>query len=156
MPRKRAPCCEAPGTTRFVWRIISGRFRKTALRRSVRPRFHKRLHALARQRVGALVLGVAGMAFYPAPVHAVIRQGFLQALPEIHVLHRFLVGGLPTAALPLREPGRDAELEILAVGVDVHLDAFLERLQRLDRGHHLHAGVGGEWLAAADLLLSLG
>src|SRR5690606_17289163 len=73
-------------------------------------------------------------------------------LPQVVVLHRLLVGGQPAALLPAVDPLVDALPDVLAVGVQLDLAGLGQRLQRLDRGHQLHAAVGGVELPAADLL----
>src|SRR3546814_15939583 len=67
----------------------------------------------------------------------------------------FRSGGLPAVALPAVNPFHDAVAQVVAVGVEVDLGWALQRLQRHDGGHHLHAAVGGRALAAAELLLHL-
>src|ERR1700691_276297 len=102
----------------------------------------------ARQRVGALVFGMAGMAPDPAPRDAVADERGFEPLPQIPVPHRFLVGRLPAALLPGFEPQRDAVMEIAAVGVNHGAHAALQVLERGDRRHHFHAVVGGLLLEA--------
>ena len=48
---------------------------------------------------------------------------------------------------------RDAEPDVLRVGVEVDRAGPRQRLERLDRGGELHAVVGGQRLAAGELLL---
>ena len=105
------------------------------------------------QRIGALVAGVAGMALDPAPIDRVLRGQRIQALPEVDVLHRLLVGRLPAALLPVVDPRRDALAHVLAVGVKLHAAVALERGQRFDHGGEFHAVVGGERFAAPEFLL---
>src|SRR5580692_4706461 len=45
--------------------------------------------------VGALVHVMAGVAFDPVPAHVMRLQGGFEALPQIDILHRLLVGGAP-------------------------------------------------------------
>ena len=78
----------------------------------------------------------------------------VEAPPEVVVLDRLLVGGAPAVALPVGEPAGDAVAHILRVGVQLDAARALQRLQRRDRGHQLHAVVGGGRLAAAQLLLA--
>src|SRR5262245_10484865 len=59
---------------------------------------------LARQLVGALVLGVAGMALHPMPFDVMGLECLVEPLPEIDVLDRLLVGGAPAVALPAVDP----------------------------------------------------
>src|SRR5271166_4141558 len=98
-------------------------------------------HALAGEPVGALVQFVAGVTPDPEP--------------EVLVLDRLLVGGAPAVALPDVEPTGHAAAQILRVRVQAHQAGALQRLERLDRRRELHAVVGGERLAALQLLLLL-
>ena len=63
-----------------------------------RPLRLERRHAHAGQFVGALVLDVAGVALDPVPFHLVAAVGLVERLPQLAVLHRLLVGGLPAVA----------------------------------------------------------
>src|SRR5579859_8294321 len=81
----------------------------------LRPRRLARLDdALAGQRVGTLVLGMAGMALDPDPFDLMALQGLFERQPQIDVLHRLLVGRFPAVALPAVDEARDAVLQILA------------------------------------------
>src|SRR6266700_1270705 len=111
--------------------------------------------AVARELVGALVLVMAGMALDPVPAHLVRLQRRVEPLPEFDVLDRLLVRGAPAIALPAVNPGRDALPHILAVGIEIDLAGLLQRLQRRDRRHQLHAVVGGVRLAALQFLFDL-
>ena len=106
-----------------------------------------------RARVGALVEIMAGMAAHPVPAHLMLVDRGIETLPQIVVLHRLAVGGFPAVALPLVDPAHDAVAQVLAVGVNVDHARPLERFQRRDRRHQLHAVVGRERLAALELLL---
>src|SRR6267378_8471148 len=115
-----------------------------------RPQLRDRL---AGKLVGALVEIVAGMAAHPVPPYRVVGERGIEPLPQIDILHRLAISGLPPVAFPTLDPGHDAVAQILAVGVKVHGAGSLERLERRDRGHQLHAVVGGVRLAALELLL---
>src|ERR1700752_4987402 len=52
-------------------------------------------HGLARQLIGALVFGMAGVALDPVPAHFVRLQRGIEALPQFGILDRLLVGGAP-------------------------------------------------------------
>src|SRR5262249_30072778 len=106
-----------------------------------------------RQLVGALILGVAGMAPDPVPAHVVALERGFEPLPEIDILDRFLVSGAPAVALPLLDPRHHAVAQILAVGVYVYVARTLERFQCRDRRHQLHAVVGGVGFPALQFLL---
>jgi hypothetical protein len=62
-------------------------------------------------------------------------------------------GGAPAVAPPVVDPAGDAVPDVFGVGMDLDLAAALERLERGDRRHQLHAVVGGHGLAARQLLL---
>src|SRR5262249_9106705 len=110
------------------------------------------LESLARQLVGALVEGVAGMAAYPMPAHAMTCQQRIEPLPKIDVPDRLSVRSAPAVALPLIDPRQNAVAQILAVGVDIDETRPLQRFERGDRRHQFHAVVGGVRLAALELL----
>ena len=75
-------------------------------------------HALAGERVGALVLGMAGMALHPMPSTWWRRGGGVERLPQIGILDRLPVGGPPAVAAPAVDPAGDAVADIDAVGVE--------------------------------------
>src|SRR5208282_3704854 len=112
-------------------------------------------HALAGEPVGALVQFVAGVTPDPEPLHLVPPGRRVEPAPEVLVLDRLLVGGAPAVALPDVEPTGHAAAQILRVRVQAHQAGALQRLERLDRRRELHAVVGGERLAALQLLLLL-
>ncbi len=58
------------------------------------------------------------------PVDVVALLRLVEALPQLGVLHRFLVGGAPAVALPAVDPCGDAVVDLLAVGVQ---DALVGR-----------------------------
>src|SRR5258708_10267517 len=60
------------------------------------------VQAAVGQAVGPLVERMAGVALDPAPVHLVTAGGFVEATPEVLVLHRALGHGAPAARLPQR------------------------------------------------------
>src|SRR5579883_457765 len=93
------------------------------------------------------------MAAHPEPFDLVRGHRRFEALPEIEILDRLLLRRLPAARLPGADPARDAIAQILAVGVDADAAGALQRFQRGDRRHHLHAVVGGLVGAARQLLL---
>src|SRR5690242_9814503 len=107
------------------------------------------------QRVGAVVLGVAAMAFHPGPVHAMRLGGSVEALPQLDVLDRLLVGGAPAVLLPAVYPPGGALEHVFAVGVELHHAGPLESLEARDRAHQLHLVVGRRRVAARQLLLAL-
>src|SRR5258705_9815161 len=62
-----------------------------------RPQLRDRL---AGKHVGAFIEIVAGMPAHPVPMHGVMREGGVEPLPQIDVLHRLAAGRLPTIAFP--------------------------------------------------------
>src|SRR3546814_1070163 len=89
-------------------RTPSSRCSRTApVRRSRKPEFSalpgfppRGDRGVARKRVGAFVVGVAGMALDPHPLDPVALGGGDERLPEIGVLDRFLRRGLPAVLAP--------------------------------------------------------
>ena len=114
----------------------------------------ERRHAQRRELVGALVLRMAGMALHPVPVTLWRRLASSSACHS----SAFLTGFLSAVFQPLRfQPSiqlADAVPDIVAVGVEIDLARLLQRVQRRDRGHQLHAVVGGLGLAARKFLRS--
>src|ERR1700676_3264845 len=55
---------------------------------------------LAGQLIGAFIEVVARVAAHPVPMDGVAINRRIEALPQIGVLHRLLVGGLPAVAFP--------------------------------------------------------
>src|SRR5688572_17138641 len=96
---------------------------------------------------------MAAMALDPRPVDLVWRARGIEALPQLDVLHRLLVGGAPAVLLPAVDPLAGALEHVLAVGVEPHDARPLERFEAGDRRHQLHLVVGGERLAARQLAL---
>ncbi len=58
--------------------------------------------AAVRERVGALVLRMAGVAAHPVPLDVVRGSERIELLPQVLVLDRLAVGRAPAAALPVR------------------------------------------------------
>jgi hypothetical protein len=103
--------------------------------------------------VGAFIHRMPGVTLDPVPADVVLAERCIEPFPEIHVLHRLLVGGPPAVAFPAVDPLRDAVMHIFAVGVQFDRAWLLQCLERGNRRHQLHAVVGGMSLAAAQLLL---
>src|SRR5258708_20011514 len=57
-----------------------------------------------RQLVRPFVLRVAGMASHPVPFHVVHGCQLVEPLPQVDILHRFLVGAAPPPPLPVAHP----------------------------------------------------
>src|SRR4051794_29326972 len=127
----------SPGgsVSRTTWRVIVVRY------------------PLVSQSVCALVLRMPGMAAHPVPLYIMLFRQLAEALPQVHVLDRLLVGGAPAAPPPVVDPGRDALLHVEGVGVQPNAAPALERFQGADHRHQLHAVVRSLRLAAVDLLL---
>src|SRR5690606_25701690 len=70
--------------------------------------FSQRLDRPPRQFVGAVVHDVVGVALDPFPAHLVSGGCGLERAPEVVVLDRLLVGGLPAVLLPAVNPLGDA------------------------------------------------
>src|SRR5437773_5696302 len=104
-----------------------------------------------RERIGALVLRVSGVPLHPMPRDAVRGGEAIELPPQVLVLHRLLVRGAPTAALPVVQPIADAFLHVLRIGVDLDMAGVLEQLQRPYDRRELHAIVGRLRLTAEQL-----
>src|SRR6185437_6180699 len=81
--------------------------------------------------------------------------GGVEALPQLDVLDRLLVGGTPAVLLPAVDPPGGALEHVLAVGVELHHAGPLQRLEARDRAHQLHLVVGRRRIAARQLPLPL-
>ena len=78
------------------------------------------LSAFHRWRERAVIMGgVAGVAPDPMPAHLVRLQRGVEALPQLGVLDRLLVGGTPAVLLPAVDPPGDALADILAVSGEI-------------------------------------
>src|SRR5262245_5673492 len=91
------------------------------------------------------------MAFDPDPLDVVLPAELVEAQPEVLILHRLLVGGAPAAPLPVVDPGADAALHVLRIGVQPDAGGLAQRFQRADDRGQLHAVVRGLLLAAGEL-----
>src|SRR5205085_1119334 len=100
-------------------------------------------YSLVRQRVGAFVFRVPCMSLHPMPLYLMLGRDCVEFSPEILVLDRLLVRGLPALAFPGVDPLRDALLHVERIGVEAHAARALQRLQRPDDGLQLHPVVGG-------------
>src|SRR3954447_18750539 len=100
-----------------------------------------------------LVLGMAGVALHPVPFYLVTRRCPVELAPEVLVFHRLLVRGAPAAALPARDPLRDALHHVERVGVEPHLARTLQGVERPDRRGELHPVVRGLGFAPPQLFL---
>jgi hypothetical protein len=84
---------------------------------------------VARQLIGALIEPVARVPLQPMPPDLVLCRYAVEALPEIHILHRFLVGRAPAIAFPLMNPAHHSACGIFAVRVQVDQARPLERFE---------------------------
>src|SRR6185312_8487087 len=91
-----------------------------------------------------------GVPLHPVPMHLVMAERFVEALPEVDVFHRFFIRRAPAVFLPAVDPRRDAAPEIFTVGMKIDGARSFERLQSRNRGHQLHAIVGGVRFAAFE------
>lgn len=89
-----------------------------------------------------LVTGIAIVPFHPHPLDIVALHGSVQRLPEILILDGFLVGRLPAALFPVRQPLVDAIHDVFRIDVQRDSAGTVERVQRLDRSRHFHAVIG--------------
>ena len=103
------------------------------------------------QLVGTLVAGMADMTAYPLPFHGVSADLFVQLLPEIGILDRFLGRGFPAALLPVDHPLGDAFHHVLRVGDQRDFAGTLELFEAADGAGQFHAVVGGVGFAAPQL-----
>ena len=61
------------------------------------------------------------VAAHPYPLDVVLLDQFVQLHPEIDVLDRFPVHGAPAALFPIVNPGGDAVVHVLGIGVQANL-----------------------------------
>src|SRR5437868_978704 len=69
-------------------------------------------NSLVRQRVGAFVFRMPGVAAHPMPLYLMFGRELVELLPQVDIFDGLLVGGAPAAALPVVDPGRDALLDV--------------------------------------------
>src|SRR2546421_1526718 len=62
---------------------------------------------LVREPVGSLVLGMPRVPLHPVPFDGMARRRLIQRQPQVDVLHRLFVRGLPPAPFPAADPFRD-------------------------------------------------
>src|SRR5690606_11819641 len=120
---------------------------------AVKRLFLERRHSRAGKRVGALVFRMAGMALDPMPLDLVALAGLIQRLPKLDILDWLVCSRLPAVLLPAVDPARNPVAHVIAVGIEVHLARFLQRVQRFRGGLQLHAIVGRGRLATLQLFL---
>src|SRR5690606_10005160 len=106
----------------------------------------------SRERIRALVLDVPRMTADPVPAHVMMLSERIELHPQVLILHGLLVRGAPAALDPLRQPLGDALLQIRRIRIELHAARLLQRLERPNRGRHLHAVVRRQPFAAAELL----
>jgi hypothetical protein len=83
------------------------------------------------------------MPLDPLPVNLVLVRRFVKALPQVLIFYRLLVRRFPATPLPIIKPFRNAFFHILRIGGERDLARAFQRLERLDRGHELHAVIRG-------------
>ena len=92
------------------------------------------------------------MPLNPDELHLMLALCGKQALPQVAVLNGLLVGCFPPALFPAVNPvlvkGVD---DVLRIGMDLGLAGAVERLERHDNGHELHAVVGSLGVATRKL-----
>ncbi len=93
------------------------------------------------------------MALHPSPLDLVSGCQLIKRLPQIRILDRLLVGGLPAVALPAMNPFADALLHIRRVGKNNGITRPRKYTERFDHGRHFHAIVCRVGNAAEQLFL---
>src|SRR5258708_28415799 len=93
---------------------------------------------------------MAAVALHADRADLVRRARGVEALPQLDILPRLLVGGAPAVLLPAVDPLGDAVAHVDAVGEEAHAAGSLQRLQSLDGRHQLHAVVGGGRITAGE------
>ena len=96
----------------------------------------------ARQLIAAFVFRMPGVTFYPFPFDLMMAERRIQPLPQVDVLNRLLIGGLPAALFQLWIQ-LVIPAQVLAVGAERHFTGLRQRFQRHDGRHHLHTVIGG-------------
>src|SRR3546814_10663374 len=86
---------------------------------------------------------MAVMAAHPLPVNTMGGYGGLEALPQVDILDRLAVGGLPAARIPAAQPFGGAVDHIAAIGIQRDGAGPLQCLERLDGGGQFQAVGGG-------------
>src|SRR5258706_328711 len=94
------------------------------------------------------------MPLDPMPVDFMFCRERVEFAPQVGVLDRLLVGGLPAVALPAVDPRLDAVLDVLRIGVDRYPTAAFEAGERLNDRGHFHPIVGRVRLASKQFALS--
>src|SRR5436309_11106941 len=109
-------------------------------------------NSFIRERVSSFIFRMPGVSAHPVPLYLMFARELLELFPQVDVFHFLLVGGAPVAALPIVDPGRDALLDVKRIRIDTDLARPLQRLERPDDRHELHAVVGRGRLSAPELL----
>ena len=91
----------------------------------------------------------------PMPCHLVFCRRYIQAPPKIVILHRLLRLRPPTVAFPIRQPPRNAILDIFGIGVEFNLARFSQGIESFDGRLQFHPVIGGSRSAAAQFPLVL-
>ena len=109
---------------------------------------------IGREPVAALVVRVAGVAFYPYEGHFVRFEQSEQRLPEVGVERLLFVALYPAARLPRLRPAEIYPVaDVFRIGHERDGAGALQRPEPLDAGRELHAVVGRPAFAAGELLL---
>jgi hypothetical protein len=85
-------------------------------------------NAALRKIVSTLVFCVALVAAYPMPAYLMPPARFVEPLPQICILDRLFLRGLPAVGLPAADPFSDAVSQILRVCMDLNAAWPFERL----------------------------
>src|SRR6478672_5632258 len=132
---QRTACFRTPMSRPFVFLLFRLHRSGRAGARSDDP--------FAGKLIGAFVLRVTGVTLHPVPMHLVMSERFVEALPEVDVFHRFFIRRAPAVFLRAVDPRGDAAPDIFTVGMKIDHARSFERFQSRNRGHQLHAIVGG-------------
>ena len=95
------------------------------------------MNGRARKGIGAVIFGVSGMSGHPFPKDFVARCSGVELLPEIGVLHRFLVGRFPSVCLPAWQPQGDSIQDVARIGVQRDVGGLSQRFESADGGVRL-------------------
>src|SRR5512139_3052164 len=100
---------------------------------------------------------MAVVPLHPVPIDSMGRRDIEQRLPKFGILHWFLVRSPPPIAPPAMDPLGDPVPDIIAVRPKLDVARLLQGTERFDCSRQLHAIVGRQLVAAANLaLLSVG
>src|ERR1700733_4688568 len=109
-------------------------------------------HTLPGQLVRADVQFIIRVTLDPAPLDRVPLGSRSQGSPKVLVLDWLFCRRAPAVAFPAVDPACDSATQILGICVQDHLAGTAQGAQGFDRRGEFHTVVGGERLAALQLL----